>query len=103
MRMIRQAVEAEPENPVYRDSFGWALYRMGVYDEAVVELEKAAAGRDPDPIILDHLGDALRASGDEATAVVIWRKALSFLEADPEKKLHSAIKQKLESECVESK
>ena len=58
--MVRRAVEGEPDNAAYRDSLGWALYRLGRYPEAVQELEKAAAGDDPDGVILDHLGDAYR-------------------------------------------
>ncbi len=61
MKMIRKAVEAEPDNGAYRDSLGWVLYRLGRYEEAIAELEKAAE-RQPDGVIFDHLGDAYRKS-----------------------------------------
>ena len=62
LEMIRKAVAAEPDNAAYRDSLGWVLYRLGRGEEAVAELQKAAAGKDPDGEILDHLGDAWRRS-----------------------------------------
>ncbi|GEM_PF-306506 len=74
-RMIQQAVTAAPDNAAYRDSLGWVLYRLGRYQEAVKELEKAAE-QEPDPVILDHLGDAYHAVGRTAEAVEAWRRAL---------------------------
>ena len=41
-RMIRKAVEAEPENAAYRDSLGWVLFRQQKYAEAAAELQKAS-------------------------------------------------------------
>ena len=67
--MIRQAVDAEPDNMAYRDSLGWVLFRLGKYPEAVAELEKAAAGKKPDGVVLDHLGDAYRKAGQRDKAV----------------------------------
>ena len=59
LRMIEQAVAAEPKNLAFRDSLGWALYRLGRFPEAVVELRTATAVEKPDATVLDHLGDAL--------------------------------------------
>ena len=59
LRMTRRACQSEPDNVAYRDSYGWALFRVGKYDEAVAQLRKAAAVDEPDGVILDHLGDAL--------------------------------------------
>lgn len=73
-RMILQAVQREPENAAYRDSLGWVLFRKGRIHEALVELEKAAR-LDPDPTVLDHLGDAYRAAGQNAKAAESYRKA----------------------------
>ncbi len=75
LRMIRQAVEAEPKNLAYRDSLGWALYRLGRFPDAVVELRTACGGENPDPAVLDHLGDALLAAGQKDEALDVWRQA----------------------------
>ena len=72
LRMIRQAVDAEPKNMAYRDSLGWALYRLGTFPEAVTELQAAAAVEKPDGVVLDHLGDALSADGEAAAADAAW-------------------------------
>ena len=74
LRMIRKAVEQEPENAAYRDSLGWVLFRLGKTAEALPELEKAAAA-EPDPTVLEHLGDACQAAGQSAKAKTYWNKA----------------------------
>ena len=64
LRMTRQAVEAEPDNYAYRDSYGWALYQLGRYPEAIQQLRKATElEAASDGIILEHLGDALERIG----------------------------------------
>lgn len=95
LRMARKALEAEPENIAYLDSVGWALYRLGRYDQAVQELQKAASADEPDPIILDHLGDALRQLGDVAQARKVWQRALALLQDDQDKQ-KKTIQSKLE-------
>jgi tetratricopeptide (TPR) repeat protein len=73
--MIRKALEAEPDNAAYRDSLGWVLYRLGRFPEAVAELETSAA-KDPDPVVLDHLGDAYAAAKQPEKASAAWQRAL---------------------------
>jgi len=76
VEMIERAVAAQPDNAAFRDSLGWVYYRLGRYEEAVLELEKAAgSGDEPDPIILDHLGDAYRAANRIDEAKETWRRA----------------------------
>ncbi len=86
LRMIRKAVEAEPENPAFRDSLGWVLFRLGRFEEAVQELEKAAAA-EADPVIFDHLGEAYLAINRLAQARKAWEQSIElFLSAkEPEK------------------
>lgn len=80
-RMVQQAVESDPENGAYRDSLGWVLYRKGQYDEAVSELEKAVE-KEPDPVVLDHLGDAYWKANQQEKARTTWDRAAGELEAD---------------------
>ena len=75
LAMVSRAVEAEPDNAAYRDSLGWAYYRLGRYPEAVRELEEAAHGEKPDGVILDHLGDAYLQARLPDKAVSAWRRA----------------------------
>jgi tetratricopeptide (TPR) repeat protein len=97
VRMIQKAIDAEPKNPAYRDSLGWALYRLGRYEEAIRELEKAAGG-DPDPVILDHLGDAYAKAKQPDKAQTAWRRAAEGFqkanEADKAKAVEAKISKK---------
>jgi len=72
--MVRRASEAEPNNAAYRDSLGWALFRVGRLEEAAAELEKAA-GDLPDGEILDHLGEVYLKLGKTGQADDAWRRA----------------------------
>ena len=94
-RLIRVAVEAEPDNHAYRDSLGWILFRRGHFEEAVHELQKAAADEAPDPLILSHLGDALAKTGEPAEAIATWQRALERLLHAPDESLQEALKAKL--------
>ena len=88
LAMIRKAVEAEPDNIAYLDSLGWVFYRLGRIEEAIAELEKAAAADDdPDGVILDHLADAYAKAGDIAKALETWKRAAAALEKQEEAKL----------------
>lgn len=73
-RMIHQAVEEDPDNGAFRDSLGWVLFQKGRVQEALPELEKAAA-LEPDPTVFDHLGDAYRKLGQPEKAQDAWRRA----------------------------
>ena len=95
-KMILRAVAADPDNVAYRDSLGWCYFRQGKFAQAVTELRKAASQEAPDPIILDHLAEALWADGKRAEAVTHWERALSGLATvSAEQSLHDAIAQKI--------
>jgi len=36
--LVEQALELDPENPYYLDTKGWGLYKQGMYDEALQNL-----------------------------------------------------------------
>ena len=95
-QMIRIAVEAEPDNVAYRDSLGWALFRRGKYAEAIEHLKKAAFAEEPDPIILDHLGDAFLAQGDGDEAARVWQQALSLIEGEKPTPADQELKRELQ-------
>ncbi|MCX7869012.1 MAG: tetratricopeptide repeat protein, partial [Terrimicrobiaceae bacterium] len=78
-KLIRQALEAEPENGAYLDSLGWVLYRKGRFEEALALLLQAAEKIEaPDPVVYDHIGDASQALGKKEEALLYWRKALAL-------------------------
>lgn len=93
LAMIEEAVAASPGSGYIIDSLGWALYRLGKYDEAVGHLERAAELMAVDPVVNDHLGDAYWAVGRQIEARFQWHRALSF---DPEQEEADRIRRKLE-------
>ena len=99
-RMIRKALEAEPDNLAYRDSLGWVLFRLGKYPEAVVELEKAAAGAKPDATVLDHLGDAYRKAIERDKALAAWRKAVEVFRQEKETEKAAAVEKRRKNKII---
>jgi Flp pilus assembly protein TadD len=59
------------------DSLGWAYFRIGKYDDAVRELERAVELMPQDPTINDHLGDAYWMVGRKLEATFQWKIALA--------------------------
>jgi Tfp pilus assembly protein PilF len=85
--MTRRAVDSEPRNASFLDSLGWVLYKRGRLDEARRTLTRAvelAEAPGPDPVVLDHLGDALYQLGDPAAAAEQWKRAAKRLGEMPE-------------------
>ena len=76
--MIQKAVAASPNDGYIIDSLGWAYYRLGRFDDAVVQLEQAATLRPTDPEINDHLGDAYWRVGRHLEAKFQWNVASSL-------------------------
>ena len=92
LKIIQQAVKKKPSNGAFRDSLGWAYYRLGKYNEALSQLEYASRLEPLDPIITDHLGDVLWQLGRKVEARYQWSKALAF---EPEEKDRVKIEAKL--------
>lgn len=91
--MLVRAVELESEDGYIIDSLGWVLYRLGEYEEAVIQLERAVEQRPQDPVINDHLGDAYWRVGRHVEARFQWRRALSL---EPEENLVPTLEAKIE-------
>ncbi len=90
--LISKAVNLRPNDGYFVDSLGWAFYRMGEYEKAVLELERAVGLVPNDPIINDHLGDAMWRAGYKNEAIFQWNRALLY---KPENDLRQKIKFKL--------
>lgn len=76
------------------DSLGWAYYLHGHFDDARTLIARAneLSGDDPNPEILDHLGDVNWRMGDREAARAAWRSAL---EARPELPRMRSLQQKI--------
>lgn len=91
--MLRDAVSFSPGDGAIVDSLGWAFYRLGKYQDAVRELERAVILKAGDPTINDHLGDAYWKVGRQREARFKWEQTLTL---NPEPEDFDKIKRKLE-------
>ena len=94
--MLEAAVHAQPENKSYRDSLGWVYYRLGDFQRAKIELEKAAAGDSADGVILDHLGDTFQQLGNVERARELWKQAIDQFDPERDAKLQKTTQDKLD-------
>jgi len=59
-KLIERALEKDPDNGAYVDSYGWVLYRQGDLGAARSHLERAVRLTEGDPVVREHLGDVYR-------------------------------------------
>jgi tetratricopeptide (TPR) repeat protein len=81
-KMSKRALEKEPENSSYLDTYGWILFRMGKYKEAQIYIKKAVDLRDAvggnGSVLNEHLGDIYFKLGDKDNAMFYWNQALKM-------------------------
>ncbi len=75
LKMIRKAVDQRPSDGYIVDLLGWAYYKLGRYQDAVVELQRAVSLKPEDPVLNDHLGDVYWRIGRKLEATFQWRHA----------------------------
>lgn len=64
------------------DTLGWVLFKRGKLDEACRELERATRlPEGDDPVLWDHLGDALAERGEKSVARTCWERAAALWRA----------------------
>jgi tetratricopeptide (TPR) repeat protein len=85
-KMLENAVIASAGAPHILDSYGWALFILGEYNDALPFLEQAAILLPYNPVINDHLGDLYWKLGRKNEARFQWQKSIDFKneEIDPE-------------------
>jgi tetratricopeptide (TPR) repeat protein len=82
--MIQRALQIEPNNGSYLDSLGWVEFKQGKFDQALVDLLRAAKNLDrEDPIVFEHIGDTYLKLHRVPEALKSWQKALAL---DPNNK-----------------
>jgi tetratricopeptide (TPR) repeat protein len=90
--LIRKAVDLRPSDGYIVDSLGWAYYRLGRFEEAVIELERAVSLKPDDPVLNDHLGDAYWRVGRRLEATFQWSHARDM---EPEPDVLASVQKKL--------
>lgn len=78
-QMSYQAVNAEPNNSTYLDTYAWILYMQDRYDEAKNYIDQALAV-DTDSVqsavVIEHAGDIYAVNGDRQRAEELWQQAI---------------------------
>jgi len=92
--LIDRAIELSPNDPAIIDSLGWVQYKLGMYEEAKINLERAFE-LFPDHEVAAHLGEVLWVMGNREAAQIIWQNAL---ETQPESEFILNTMQRLDAE-----
>ena len=93
LKMLEKANNLKSNDPYIIDSLGWALFKLGNYQEAKKYLRTAVELLPSDPTVNDHYGDALWKNGDTLQARYYWRYVLNL--DDVEENLKQKLKDKL--------
>ncbi|MCP4632618.1 MAG: tetratricopeptide repeat protein [candidate division Zixibacteria bacterium] len=83
-KYLRKALELEPENGAFLDSYGWLLFRMDKVEDALEYIHKAEETLGSDPEIFSHLADIYKYIGDFEKSFEYYKKALELSPNDPE-------------------
>ncbi|VFQ45489.1 tetratricopeptide repeat protein [Desulfoluna butyratoxydans] len=91
-RLIKKALEYKPGDGYITDSLGWVYYQKGQYSKALSTLREAAALLPEDPVVMEHLGDALVQNNLTQEALNYYRESLKLGHEDA-----PAIREKIRS------
>ncbi len=92
--LIERAIAISPEDPAIIDSLGWVQYKLGRYEEALANLQRAYE-LFPDPEVASHVGEVMWMMGREEQAKEVWRGAL---ENQPDSELIQEVVERLQVE-----
>jgi tetratricopeptide (TPR) repeat protein len=104
LNYIKQAISFEPNNPAYLDSLGWAYFKLGKFDLAEENLNKAAMRMGSDPTVQEHLGDLYQKTGRLKLAAAHWDRAVQewnkTVPAEQDSDAFAKVQQKLDAAKV---
>ncbi|MDD4649888.1 MAG: hypothetical protein PHO79_07745, partial [Desulfoplanes sp.] len=66
--LVKNALQAEPENGYYLDSLAWVFYKKGELDKAWQAIQRAVTLAKKDPTIWEHYGIIAKALGKQEEA-----------------------------------
>jgi len=76
MKMSKRSLEKDSTNSSYLDTYGWILYQLGRYEEALPYIQKAVDLGDASAVVLEHLGDVYAKLERLEEAKKYWQRAL---------------------------
>ncbi|NOY52232.1 MAG: tetratricopeptide repeat protein [Deltaproteobacteria bacterium] len=74
LKMAKEALKAEPGNPVFLDTLGWIYFKRGVFDRSIQLLQNALGRAPAQEEIRSHLVSVYRWLGREKEAVALIRE-----------------------------
>ncbi|MBN1578621.1 MAG: tetratricopeptide repeat protein [Chitinispirillaceae bacterium] len=81
---LERALQQDPHNGAFLDSYAWIFYQLGDYDSAFAYLQKATEKIYDDPVLFHHLGDVLVKRNELDGAMTAYYKSLEFNADDSE-------------------
>jgi tetratricopeptide (TPR) repeat protein len=103
-KLLKNAVDFDPQNGAYLDSLAWAYYKQGQYALAEDYGRRAILRMGNDPTVRDHMAEIDAKTGKLTLAITEWQKSLdeyaSSLPADAEPADVSKVQHKLETARV---
>lgn len=78
LSMSRKALERNPKNSAYLDTYGWIQYRLGNYKDAREYITKAIEAGEPSAEVYEHLGDVNIKLDKKNEAIDAWKKSLQM-------------------------
>ena len=94
LQMLERANKIRGNDPFIIDSLGWALFKLGRYDESKKYLQLAVRLLPADPIVSDHYGDVLWKKGNKIQARYYWNYVLGL------KKTEKDLKEKVQLKLI---
>ena len=94
-RYIKRCITLEPHSSTYLDTYGWVLYKLGRFNEAIIMIEKAVrSGGHDSPEIIEHYCELLTIAGRTEEACNICQYAIELQDSDEtvEEKMNAIIK-----------
>ena len=97
VEIAKRAVASAANNHYYRDTLGWAYYKLGRLEEALVQLQRAKELDENDPEVQYHLGAVQEALGNNAEAKASYEVSLRLLPSfTPSLEALTSLKEKTE-------
>jgi pentatricopeptide repeat protein len=78
LAMSKKAVEQQPDNQSYLDTYGWVHFKLANYAEAEKWIKKAIEKGNANAVLYEHLGDVYANMNDHERAVEQWNIALKL-------------------------
>ena len=77
--MAKKCNELQPGSATFQDTFAWVLYQQGLYDEALIWIEKAIQlNQGEGAELFEHYGDILFRLNRNEQAITQWKKSIAL-------------------------